>query len=198
LWVEQGVTQAIGLVNEVAQLYQAYSYEREGKQWAGGTVARQASEDLAITAVRFLNAQGQECQTFQTGAAMTVEIEYIAHRPVSNPEFGVAIFRQDGVHVNGPNTKLAGIDLGILEGPGIVRYQIERLPLLPARYQVSAAVHDGRTHFCYDYHNQAYAFHVLPGGTTELEGLVAMPAIWTYENIQSVVAEQLYDEPVLL
>jgi len=182
LWVDQGVTRAVGPAEEIAQLYQAYSYEREEVQRAGDIPARGGSGEVLVTAVRFLNAQGQETQTFQTGEAMTIEMEYMAHKPVDNPEFGLAILRQDGVHVNGPNTKLAGIDLGVLEGSGVVCYQIERLPLLPARYQVTTAVHDGRTHFCYDYHKEAYAFRIVPGGTTELEGLIAMPATWNWQS----------------
>ncbi len=180
LWVEQGVTRAIGPVAEIAPLYQAYAYEREGQQLAGDTPAPRGTGDVVITAVRFLDAQGEERQTFQTGEPMIIEMAYAAHKPVDNPEFGLAIYRQDGVQVNGPNTNLAGVDMGIIEGPGVVQYHIERLPLLPARYQVSAAVHDRHTHFCYDFHKEAYAFRVAPGGSTELDGLIAMPASWRW------------------
>ncbi len=80
----------------------------------------------------------------------------IAHQPIPDPEFGLAIFRQDGVHINGPNSHLAGLEMGEVEGPGVVQYHIEELPLLPARYQVTAAVHDSRLMNAYDYHELAY------------------------------------------
>lgn len=178
LWVDLGVTRAVGPAAEIAALYQAYAYEREGAQTSTNAQLRQGSGDIEITAVRFLDATGQENTSFQTSQPMCIELHYTAHKPIENPEFGLAIFRQDGVHVNGPNTRLAGLDLGTINGNGVLRYQIEQLPLLPARYQVSVAIHDGRTHFCYDYHQQAYTFRVAPGGTTELDGLIAMPAVW--------------------
>lgn len=185
LWLNKGKTVAMGLVEDIAAEYQAYSYAREEKQFSEGVTPHQPTMSaVQITAVRFLNANGEEQPTYQTGDAMTIEMEYLARKPVQNPEFGLAIHRQDGVHVNGPNTKLAGVDLGIIEGAGVVRYHIERLPLLPARYQVSTAVHDSQTHYCYDYQKEAYAFRIVSGGTTELDGLVAIPSAWemiTYE-----------------
>ena len=180
LWMNKGKPVASGLVEDIAAQYQAYSYAREEAQFANGATTEMSQRtDLQITAVRFLNELGEEQPTFQTGDAMTIEMEYFASKPVQNPEFGLAIHRQDGVHVNGPNTNLAGVDLGVIEGMGVVRYQIEHLPLLPARYQVSTAVHDSQTHYCYDYHKDTYAFRIIAGGTTELDGLIAMQAVWS-------------------
>ena len=182
LWMDKGGVRAWGTVDDIAAEYQAYAYEREAlvsKVGADGT-QRQGSQEVEITAVRFLNEQGEEKHTYITGDPMTIEMAYTAHKPVNNPEFGLAIFRQDGLHVNGPNTKLAGVDLGWLHGPGVVRYQIEQLPLLPARYEVTTAVHDGQTHACYTYQKRAHAFRVLPGGADEMDGLIAMPATWAW------------------
>jgi lipopolysaccharide transport system ATP-binding protein len=114
---------------------------------------------------------------------MTVEMHYIAHEPILNPEFGLAIFRYDGLHITGPNSRVAGLDWGIVEGPGIVRYCIESLPLLPARYQLTAAVHDSYQPLAYDYHEEAYAFRVVEGGTKEKEGLLVLPATWELGSI---------------
>lgn len=182
LWMDKGAAQAQGPVEEIAAEYQAFAFAREDARFVGAGVERQGSGEVEITAVRFLDAAGREQTQFRTGAAMTIEMDYMAHKPVLNPEFGLAIFREDGVHVNGPNTKLAGLDMGRLQGPGVVRYQIAQLPLMPSRYQVTTAVHDGQTHYCYDYHKKAYNFRIVPGGTTELDGLIALPATWTWET----------------
>lgn len=197
LWIDRGVTRAVGPAAEVAALYQAYAYEQESRQVTANTKQKSGSEDMRITAVRFLNARGQESASFQTGEAMTIEMAYTAHRPIDNPEVGLAIYRQDGVQVNGPNTRLAGLELGVVEGTGVICYQIERLPLLPARYQVTVAVHDGRTHFCYDYQPEAYTFWIAPGSAIELEGLIALSAVWEHAPVQPVTTLPLYDEPLL-
>ncbi|VAW38058.1 hypothetical protein MNBD_CHLOROFLEXI01-1433, partial [hydrothermal vent metagenome] len=53
----------------------------------------------------------------------------------------------------------------------------------PATYLVTTAVHDGRSHQCYDYHKQAYTFRVSQGMTQELDGLVVLPAQWQGTNL---------------
>lgn len=179
-WLEQGVVQSVGTTDEVAAQYVEYSYKREGRQMQAASFERFGDQEIEITAVRFLDADGQERQMFQTGEPMTIEMAYVAHKPVPDPEFGLAIFRQDGVHVNGPNTQQAELEMGTVHGPGIVRYEVKRLPLLPAHYKVTTAVHDSRVPHCYDYHKEAYSFRVVPGGTRELDGLIELPATWSW------------------
>jgi hypothetical protein len=129
---------------------------------------------------------------------MIIEIGYVAHKPVLEPEFGLAIYRQDGVHVNGPNSRLAGVEVGTVHGPGVVRYCIDRLPLLPARYRVTAAVHDSRLFHAYDYHKEAYSFRVVGGGSKETNGLVEIPATWEWWPAASddVLDENLLEVPL--
>jgi len=179
VWMDNGEVRSVGTTEEVAAQYVEYSYEREGKLTAVSDFDRHGDQVIEITAVRLLNANGEEQQQYQTGDEMTIEMAFHANKPIPNPEFGLAIFRQDGVHVNGPNTQLAGIELGIIEGVGTIRYQIKKLPLLPAQYLLTTAVHDSRFPHCYDYHKEAYTFRIIPGGTREINGLIDMPAIWS-------------------
>jgi len=178
LWIDKGIPQAYGPVDEIAAEYVAHAYQKQG-QPITATFTRSGTGEIEITSTRFLDARGEPQEMFATGDPMTIEIGYFAHKQIPNPEFGLAIFRQDGVQVNGPNTKVAGIDLGVVEGEGMVRYEIEQLPLLPATYLVTTAVHDGRSHQCYDYHQKAYSFQIVSGGTQELDGLVELPASWS-------------------
>ncbi len=182
IWLEKGQIRCDGPTDEVAAKYMEYSYEQEGKNLSVVDFHRGGDQTLEITAVRFLNKKGDEQQIFQTGDAMTIEMAYTAHQPIPDPEFGLAIYRQDGVHVNGPNTQLAGLQIGIVEGSGMVQYTIDPVPLLPARYKVTVAVHDSRFPHCYDVHKEAYSFRVVPGGTTEMNGLIALPATWSWQQ----------------
>ncbi len=112
---------------------------------------------------------------------MTIEMAFLAHKPINEPEFGLAIVRQDGINVSGPNTQAAGLELGVVEGPGLIRYHIENLPLLPARYQVTAAIHDSRLLQAYDYHELAYPFRIVPGDKEEIDGVLELPATWEWQ-----------------
>ncbi len=182
-WIENGRLQAVGTTEEVIQKYLEFLYDHEpqtARQHTAG-FARRGTGDMEITAVRLLDAWGSEQQNFKTSDAMTVEMDYTAHRPISEPEFGLAVYSNSGVKLNGPNTRLAGIKTGTVTGSGTVRYRIEALPLLPGKYLLTTAIHDSRRALAYDYHENAYAFRVIPGGAThETDGFIAFPAHWEW------------------
>ena len=186
LWIEHGKLQAAGSVQEIAGQYMADAYNtyNQGQSPAHSNGQKQfkrwGTREVEISSVRFLNQDGQETDTFHHRDPLTIEIAYMAHKPIEDPEFGLAIYRQDGVHVNGPNTKSGGLDIGVLHGPGIIRYHIAELPLLPARYHVTVAVHDSRLPVAYDHHEQAYSFRVVSGDPQELHGLLTIPAQWEW------------------
>ena len=183
LWIDKGDPQAYGPVDEIAAEYVAHAYQKKG-QPITAAFTRSGTGEIEITSTRFLDQHDEPQEVFATGGPMTIEIAYLAHKPIPNPEFGLAIFRQDGVQVNGPNTQVAGVDLGIIEGEGVLRYEIEQLPLLPATYLVTTAVHDGRSHQCYDFHKQAYNFRIQAGMAEELDGLLQLQAQWQQEKLQ--------------
>lgn len=182
IWLENGHMRAIGPTEEVANQYKYQSDTTVGRQLASEnetrTFNRFGSGEIEITGVKILDAEGIEQSYYQTGDEMTIEIAYMAHKPIPKPEFGLAIFRQDGLQVNGPNSQFAGLETNTIEGAGTVRYHIEHLPLLPALYQVTAAIHNTQLTQAYDYHEMAYSFRVVTGGTKETDGLLALPATW--------------------
>ncbi|MCA9873178.1 MAG: ABC transporter ATP-binding protein [Anaerolineales bacterium] len=186
LWIDHGALRMWGPTEEVAAQYMAYAYEQEARQ-AESTAESEAfkrwgSGEVEITAVRFLNSEGKETNTFTTDEAMTIELAYTAHQPIKSPEFGFDILRQDGAHVSRPNSVLSGLNVGTVMGSGKVCYHIDRLPLLPAKYRVTAAIYNGRHQSAYDHHDQAYTFRIVPSESThELYGLVQLPATWEFQ-----------------
>jgi ABC-type polysaccharide/polyol phosphate transport system ATPase subunit len=194
IWMDHGHIKAVGPSAQVAADYLAHSSRRDGDRLTGydnghasSTFTRWGTGDIEICGVRFLDGQGNEQTAFKTGDAMTIEISYVAHKPIIDPEFGLGIYRQDGVHVNGPNNRVGGLPLGLVKGEGIVRYCIERLPLLPGLYQTTAAVHDSRIARAYDFHERAYPFRVVAGGTLESEGILALAASWQWQPLSEAV-----------
>lgn len=177
VWIEKGEMRAYGETDEVISQYIAFSYNRQARNIGLAPFQREGDQEIEITAVRLLNKQDEEATTFVTHEPMTIEMAYTAHKPIPNPEFGLAIFREDGIHVNGPNSRVADVDLGMVQGDGVVRYEIGALPLLPGGYQLTTAVHDSRYPHCYDMHIKAYTFQVA-GGTKEYAGIIAIEAEW--------------------
>jgi lipopolysaccharide transport system ATP-binding protein len=186
VWMEHGEVRSVGPSDEVIGDYLEYSHKRAhgqakyiinkqdiGRRWGTG--------EIEVTAVRFLDAAGEEQQLFKTGDAITIEMAYVAHKSVPDPEFGLNIYRSDGIQVNGPNNRLAGLTIKGDKGQGVVRYNIERLPLLPALYTVSVAVHNDQATQAYDFHFGTYQLRVVAGGTPETAGMVEFPANWEWE-----------------
>jgi len=126
--------------------------EEEGEQ------KRWGSREVEITSARFVDETGEERRVFGAGAAMGVQIDYVAHEPVLEPVFGVGIYKSDGAHCYGTNTDIEGIEIKQIE-PGVGSFSIsfDRLDLLDGSYTLSVAVHAKDGH-AYDYHDQAFDF----------------------------------------
>ncbi len=187
VWLEQGRVVQTGPTDHVLTQYRDHLFQRVGQQLTieneAGGYRRWGTRQIEITGVRLLNEADEETTIFQTGDSLRVEIAYTAHEPIVEPEFGLALYRHDGLHLNGPNTRIAGLEMGVVEGSGLVSYTIERLPFLPGRYQLTAAIHNSRRPLAYDFHEEAYAFRVIEGGTRETDGLLALEAKWDWYSL---------------
>ncbi len=140
---------------------------------------RTESADVVITDVHFLDGQGRQTGVFRTGEPLTIRIAFTAHRRVERPVFGLALYTENGTHLNGPNTRFAGVDIPFVEGSGWVDYRIEQLPLLAGRYDVTVAVTGPDMAQMYDHRHRAYSFVVQPTpGLPERWGIVLIPATW--------------------
>lgn len=138
---------------------------------------RWGSREVEITKVRF--CRGDEyTDNFLTGDKLTIEMHYIAHQPIDDPMFGLAIHHVNGTHINGPNNKFAGFDIERIEGPGVIYYTISDLPLMQGTYDVTVSAYDAQGIHDYDVHWRAYPFQVHTGGTEERYGLIRIPAKW--------------------
>lgn len=184
IWLANGRIMADGVPDLVIDRYLSEAIsQKEVRLSAPQTItgARWGSGEVEITRVSFLDTQGRECNFVPVGGPLHICIEFVAHQRIERPVFGLAIHRNDGTHVNGPNTRLAGLPIDAVEGPGVVEYRVESLPLLPGGYTLSVAVHDWEGLHAYDYHYQAFPFTVDPSPvTTEVYGLVWMPARWRF------------------
>ncbi len=151
----------------------------------GEHVNRWGSGEIEITGVEFFNGAGAKQRTFLTGQAMTARIYYKANQKVNNPVFGIAIYRSDGLHINGPNTKTANYVIPVVEGTGWVDYSVEHLNLLPGTYEFSAVVYDETTTQAYDHQHRLYRFIVRGGRVKEQFGAFYLPSRWTHTSFSS-------------
>jgi len=194
IWLEEGTIKAMGATDEVVDLYlesiDLKAGPREAYQQVAQVKAEQAEPapllqsrwgngEVEITKVEFLDERGSACDLFRTGDRMRVRIHYNAHRRIEKPVFGVAIYRSDGLRLNGPNTKASDYEIDWIEGPGYIDYIIDALPLLKGAYEFSAAVYDHSCTQPYDHHERLYTFRVQQGPIKELYGMLHIPCRWS-------------------
>ena len=186
LWIENGEMRHLGPTEQVIDLYHdsvtAREEDRLATQHGVGAGERWGSGEVEIVDVRFRGVRGNERHVFRTGEPMMACIRYRAHQRIDNPVFGVAIHRSDGLHVNGPNTKVAGYPIDYVDGEGEIHYFIEALPLLAGTYQFSATCYDYACAHPYDHHHRMYTFRVQRGEVKEELGTFYIPSRWEHLN----------------
>jgi len=191
LWLQDGEIQAIGISTMVVDQYVAFSdghalgiqvvdpakmkdagAQQQGNRW--GTF------EAEITKVELLGIDGSPTSIFQTGDFFCIRIHYHAHVKIESPAFGMAFYRTDGVHINGPNSVQDGCEIPYINGTGFVDYEIEHLPLNYGEYEITVAIYNHDSTVAYDHHHRMYRFTVRSPSLWHEEGLVHIPATWRH------------------
>jgi len=122
----------------------------------------EGSKEARITGVSIYNFYGQEIHRLRRGDKLKVKIEFVVKEEISDPHFGVAIFREDGVYCYGPNTQLDGYRIDKLRrGQGFFSIEFKSLCLGPGKYRLSIAIWDKNELWAYHYHAGCYKFEIV-------------------------------------
>jgi lipopolysaccharide transport system ATP-binding protein len=185
IWLDGGQIQAEGAADQVIEKYvDKVTADSEDAQQEAESSWRRGSHEAEVVRVQFLDGQGQERETFETGETFIARMYYTAHQRIERPVFGVALHEEGGFHVIGPNTGLADYRIQAIEGDGYVDFIIPQLPLLQGTYRFSLAVHDQEGKHSYDYHHQAYTFCVeQPAEIQERFGSIYIPSEWRLSSL---------------
>jgi ABC-type polysaccharide/polyol phosphate transport system ATPase subunit len=132
--------------------------------------------EARVLRVQLLDAQGHERERYRTGESLIVAVTFRTTEPLTNPIFGVALFRNDGVYVFGPNTRFDGVLEGTYHGVYTFFVHYPALPLLAGTYRVSIAIFDEGHVSPHVWHNQLYEFEVSQD--VEDHGIVRIPHRW--------------------
>lgn len=136
----------------------------------------QGTGEVRILSVQVLDRAGVVRDRFRTGDDLVVAVTFRTTERVARPIFGVAIFRNDGTYVHGPNTRYDGVLDGDYDGIYTFWVRWTALPLLAGSYRLSVAVFDQAHLKPHVWHNQLYEFEV--GGEVEDHGLVRLEHAW--------------------
>jgi len=185
IWLENGVICAEGYPDAVVNAYVGELNDEnltELNESRGrlSTGRRHGSYEARITDVQFVDSRGEERYVFESGEALTIRVSYECREPVPKPVFGLAVFRKDGWHINGPNTQFADCSIDEIDGRGYVDYQIASLPLLEGVYRLSASIYDQNLRHAYDAFEECVTFAVRNETVREEFGCVYFDATWSH------------------
>ena len=97
--------------------------------------------DDRFTDVKLTDTSGQEKTVFKNGEPFVVQMDYESDEQGLSGNFGIGIFRDDGVHVYGTNTLIENDSLVPIGLQGRVVITVTDNCLLPARYMLDVAIH---------------------------------------------------------
>lgn len=188
IWISHGHLVTDGEVEAVAGRYldsvapsaakrRAPQVETQGNRW--GTFQAE------ITQVEVLNAAGERPGHFKTGDFMRLRMHYHAPTRIEQPTFGLAFYRRDGVHVNGPNSASEGYPLAAIEGRGYMDYIVEHLPLNAGVYELTVALYNRDSTLAYDHQHRLISLEVRAASLWPEAGLVHFPSVWQHVPLEA-------------
>lgn len=142
---------------------------------------RWGSREVEIQGIEFLNDKEKETYIFKTSDFMKIKIDYLAKKKLKNPVFGLAIYKEDGTLLCGPNTDTGDCKIGFIEGQGSVEYIIDSVPLLPGSYLFTASIYDRSLRHAYDHWERCLTFNVVENRQVkEKFGAFYIPSKWRH------------------
>ena len=197
IWLDQGLVRAdgpsIGVVDEyLADANDRYYQQRRKREeerppdefTIQTTPQRWGTGDAVIAKVEILGKDGATPEYFRTGDMLRLRVHYKTRKPIDTPTFGLAIYRRDGAHVNGPNSIDAGYRVPQIDGGGVMEYTIDALPLNPGHFELTAAIYNHDSSVAMDHHHRMYRFEVRSPTLRHEEGIVHIPATWHHVGYQ--------------
>ncbi len=191
VWLDHGAMKLEGAASKVTDSYFKYVLEQSAKNeqneaWAEN---RMGSGEAYITDVEFLGEEMLPRHVFLTNEALIIRIHYETRERVERPMFGLALHQaSSGINLAGPNSRFGDCDIPAIDGKGYLDYHIRQLPLLPGDYVIDASIYDWQDTHRYDYWHQCARFTVVPGGTRERYGVMALEGEWQHVQ-QSPVSD---------
>jgi ABC-2 type transport system ATP-binding protein len=175
--LDHGRVKELGSASEVIDAYLG-GVHTDRPATEGETGTRWGSGEVVVERIELLGATGMPASWVKTGDPVTIRLHYATKVPVERPVFKVVVLRVDGVEISGPNTRDGNCVPDRIDGSGHVDLVIDRFPLLPGTYDLSASVQDYSCLHDYDVHHRAFRFDVEQGEPRESAGFVTLGGQW--------------------
>lgn len=149
--------------------------EKKKKEEKKSITDRRGTGEARISKVRCLDSNDKENYFFGLQETITFEISYCSSEKLENTNFGLCIYRNDGVRCYGVNTITDDMHKTVLDSEGTIRLKFENIQLLAGIYTVDVTIEkkNGET---VDYYDQAIKFEI--SGNRKCSGVAWLAHKW--------------------
>jgi len=180
-WIDQSRLRSIGPAGDLVDEYLAEVHEDRSDE-VHSTGSRWGSGEVRLERLEVLDHEGRATDDVRTGEAVTFRLHYDAAEPIEHPTFSVELHTIEGVLLTNPSAREAGLSPDQVKGRGAVDLVVDRLPLLPGTYDLSATVADEASLHVYDSRHRALRFDVEPGDPREsFGGVLSLQGRWRHD-----------------
>jgi lipopolysaccharide transport system ATP-binding protein len=181
-WLDHGEQKFEGPASEVTRKYlrqvnedEVERIEHEVAEGKEGVVP--PGTTASIERVEFLDRSGAPTPVGTTLEPLTVRVHWRANEPVESPLLSFALWNEGGLAIANPGMRPAAGERPVYLGEGHVDYSIDRLPLSPGVYRLTAAIHDSRAMTVFHRVDEAAVLRVQPGEKPAL-GMIDLIGDW--------------------
>lgn len=112
-----------------------------------------------IVNVKMFDKSGKEKRAYKTGEHLSIEVQFFLKESVPDADFGIGIFRSDGLQCFGTNTRIEKFKRFDLEKSGSFKIELQDIQLLPGEYWIDLAI-ESRMGLPVDYYTKALNFEI--------------------------------------
>ena len=141
---------------------------------------RWGSKEIVIDEIKVLDSEGKERDAFLNSEEINVKISYTNKAGIDNSVVGVAIYRDDKVHIYGTNTLIDMSRTLPLKESGVITLKFDNFPVNEGNYIFDLAFHkpDG---FEYDFWRDAFRLKIK--NVKGEIGVMSIAHSWECENL---------------
>jgi ABC-type polysaccharide/polyol phosphate transport system ATPase subunit len=161
--MERGRLIACGSAHDVVEQYQRMAANAHVAAMADAGAAAQAGA-ARVEAITFHDEQGAEIVSASTGGPLTARIHFTALSPVTDAVVEAFYYSRDGrtLHFQ-QSTAVAGGELTLSPGAGMIEFTMPGLGLQPGVYSVGATIRERTASDTIDWFYGRTALYVEPG-----------------------------------
>lgn len=149
----------------------------------GAGLREWGSGEAAIRSAALVGREGSERLQFLSGEPFALEVAVDAAAGIA-PRLQLELHDDAGTLVGGESVDLAELGWSPANGAGVVRYELDPLPLADGRFHLRLGLTDSAGERLYHWLDDALTFVVYPGG--DERGVVRLEGTWKLEEKKAV------------